>query len=155
MPTQPNNTYYIDLATTTANKENFPILNGLGMTRLTLDNGQLLVPHWHPNANELAYIVSGNGSVAVYGPGDVPPPKPFDVQTGTAVFFPQGFIHYIHNTGTDPLTFVLSFDNPNFDLLTAPDAFKNLPAAILADAYGVTPALITSDFQKGGTIVQT
>ena len=48
--------------------------------------------HSHPHGEEVIYIVSGSGRVLVNG--EVAP-----VSQGSAVLFPQGHIHMLHNTG--------------------------------------------------------
>lgn len=48
--------------------------------------------HSHPNGEEVIYIMSGSGRVLVNG--EVAPVMP-----GSAVLFPQGHIHLLHNTG--------------------------------------------------------
>ena len=47
----------------------FPILNGLSIKRLLIDPGAMRTPHWHANANELTYCVSGTALVSVLDTG--------------------------------------------------------------------------------------
>lgn len=132
---------------------NFPILSGLSVAVLTLEPGQLLVPHWHPDASELAYFSSGTASVAIFGPkADDPPATPFDVTAGDVVFFPQGYIHYVHNVGKTDVVFTLTFDSSDFDTLPATEAFQSLPTAILGQAFDVDQD-VAAELQKGGVIV--
>src|SRR5438874_2441827 len=39
--------------------DSFPILRGMSIKRLVLNPGAMRTPHWHANANELTYCVSG------------------------------------------------------------------------------------------------
>lgn len=137
----------------TANGTDMPILETLGMTQVILQPGELLTPHIHPNANELAYFVSGTAEVAVYsvGAGD-PDATPFQVTAGDVVFFPQGAVHYVHNIGKTEVDFILSFDNPDFDLLFVTDIFKQFDSAIFEQAFGVN-AKIAKAMTHGGGIV--
>ena len=48
--------------------------------------------HSHPNGEEVIYIMSGSGRVLVNGEVAL-------VTQGSAVVFPQGHIHMLHNTG--------------------------------------------------------
>jgi len=66
--------------------------------------------HSHPNSEELIYVISGSGKVAV--DGEVAPLGP-----GTAVLFPRGSIHMVRNSGTDELK-VICFFAPPSDLAT-------------------------------------
>lgn len=137
----------------TANGTDMPILETLGMTQVILQPGELLTPHLHPNANELAYFVSGTAEVAVYsvGAGD-PNATPFQVTAGDVVFFPQGTVHYVHNIGKTEVDFILTFDNPDFDLLFVTDIFKQFDSAIFEQAFGVN-AKIARAMTHGGGIV--
>lgn len=130
-----------------------PILETLGIDQIKLKPGQLLTPHFHPNANELAHFISGTAEVAVYSvnPKD-PPPTPFTVTAGDVVFFPQGAVHYVHNIGKDEVNFTLNFDNPNFDALFVTDIFKNIGGTIMEQAFGVNQKIIAA-MQNGGVIV--
>ena len=48
--------------------------------------------HAHPDGDEMVYIVHGSGRVMI---DDVITP----VQEGCVIFFPQGSVHMLHNTG--------------------------------------------------------
>lgn len=66
--------------------------------------------HSHPNGEELIYILEGSGRVLV--DGEVAP-----VRAGTAVLFPQGSVHMLHNTGEAEMK-VICFFAPPSDLST-------------------------------------
>jgi quercetin dioxygenase-like cupin family protein len=61
--------------------------------------------HSHPNGEEVIYIVSGSGRVLVGG--DVQA-----VRAGSAVLFPQGVVHMLHNTGNEEMKVVCFFAPP-------------------------------------------
>jgi mannose-6-phosphate isomerase-like protein (cupin superfamily) len=61
--------------------------------------------HSHPNGEEVIYIIHGSGRVLVGS--DVRP-----VRAGMAVLFPQGVVHMLHNTGTEPMKVVCFFAPP-------------------------------------------
>lgn len=130
-----------------------PILETLGIDQITLKPGELLTPHFHPNANELAHFLTGTAQVAVYSvnPSD-PPATPFTVKAGEVVFFPQGTVHYVKNVGESDVTFSLNFDNPDFDVLFVTDIFKNIDSAVMEQAFDVNGKIIAA-MQNGGTIV--
>ena len=46
------------------NADNFPILVGMSIKRLLINPGTMRTPHWHANANELTYCVSGTALVS-------------------------------------------------------------------------------------------
>lgn len=58
--------------------------------------------HSHPHGEEVIYILSGSGRVLV--DGEVAP-----VRAGSAVLFPQGKPHMLHNTGGEEMKVVCFF----------------------------------------------
>ena len=64
--------------------------------------------HSHPNGEEVIYIISGSGRVLVNG--EVSP-----VRAGSAILFPQGQVHMLHNTGAEEMK-VICFFAPGTDL---------------------------------------
>ena len=49
--------------------DNLPILKGLSIKRVLLNPGTMRTPHWHANANELTYCVSGTALVSILDDG--------------------------------------------------------------------------------------
>jgi quercetin dioxygenase-like cupin family protein len=63
--------------------------------------GQTVRPaHSHPRGEELIYVISGTGKVAVDGEVG---------ELGTAVLFPQGSVHMVRNSGAVELKVVCFF----------------------------------------------
>jgi mannose-6-phosphate isomerase-like protein (cupin superfamily) len=61
--------------------------------------------HSHPHGEEVIYIIRGSGRVLVAG--EIAP-----VREGTAVVFPQGAVHMLHNTGAEEMKVVCFFAPP-------------------------------------------
>jgi mannose-6-phosphate isomerase-like protein (cupin superfamily) len=73
---------------------------------ITVQPGERVRPaHSHPNGEEVIYIMTGTGRVLVGT--DVSP-----VRAGTAVLFPQGVVHMLHNTGPEVMKVVCFFAPP-------------------------------------------
>ena len=51
---------------TILNADNFPILAGMGAALLRLQKGGVREPHWHGNAAELSYCITGNARMTIY-----------------------------------------------------------------------------------------
>src|SRR3979409_2261739 len=49
--------------------DTFPILRGLSIKRVVINPGAMRTPHWHANANELTYCLSGTSLVSVLANG--------------------------------------------------------------------------------------
>ena len=58
--------------------------------------------HSHPHGEEVIYIMTGLGRVLVAG-------EVRQVSAGTAVLFPQGAVHMLHNTGSEEMKVVCFF----------------------------------------------
>jgi oxalate decarboxylase len=57
--------------------------------------------HWHPNANEAQYYLSGQARMTVFaGEGRA---GTFDYRPGDVGFVPRNMAHYIENAGTTTL----------------------------------------------------
>ncbi|MGB7954453.1 MAG: cupin domain-containing protein, partial [Candidatus Nitrosopolaris sp.] len=71
-----------------ANQNNFAILKGMALYSLRLENGGVREPHWHPNAAELSYCLSGRALMTIFSPD--PGHDSFTVDTGEIAFVPKG-----------------------------------------------------------------
>jgi mannose-6-phosphate isomerase-like protein (cupin superfamily) len=84
-------------------------IEGCGQREKLLDvchpglSGREVTPaHSHPNGEEVIYIMTGSGRVLVAG-------EVRQVSAGTAVLFPQGAVHMLHNTGSEEMKVVCFF----------------------------------------------
>lgn len=86
-----------------------PPLEGLAVYAVCLKKGGAREPHWHPNASELNYLLSGTARITLLSPdGDV---DTFDMQPGDMSFLPRGYVHHIENTGNDDAHFAIFFNH--------------------------------------------
>lgn len=119
-----------------ADVSNFPILKGMSLYKLFLNPKGVREPHWHPNADELGYCLSGEVIVTFYHTGDVQ--ETFFVQSGDVFFIPSGALHYIINVGKGVAELILQFSHENveeFGLSGSISAFSN---AVLGNTWGVS-----------------
>lgn len=99
-----------------ANVHTFPVLQGISAYLLTLDPGGVRIPHWHPDAAEMQYLISGsNVQVGLIGTASAQNGPGTDVsytlrQPGWVGYIPQGWFHYIQNTGTEPAQMLILFN---------------------------------------------
>lgn len=100
-----------------------------------LDAGALQSPHWHPNAGEVHYVMSGTGTAGVVSPGGER--ATFDLRPGSVSFFPKGHYHYVHNTGSETLRVLAAFTHEAPTQFTAGDVVGMVPGPILAQVLGV------------------
>jgi oxalate decarboxylase len=114
----------------------FPIQNTLTSLRMNIEPGAIRELHWHPNADEWQYVISGQGRVTIFGShGRV---KTMDYGKGMVSFIKQGYGHYIENTGKETLKLVVLFNSPEYQELTLNDWLNANPAQLVADHFGLT-----------------
>lgn len=68
--------------------------------------------HWHPNADEWQYYLSGQGRMTVFGSNRSA--QTFDYQGGDVGYIPRAMPHYVENTGKTTLRFFEMFRSPVF-----------------------------------------
>ena len=92
--------------------DSFPILNRMSIKRLVLEPGSIREPHWHANANELTYAVSGSLLVTVFDTADEF--SSFTIDAGQMFHIDSGSLHHIENIGdtTAELIVVFSHEPP-------------------------------------------
>lgn len=115
-------------------KENLARLEDCTVFLLTAQGRGLREPHWHPNAGELNYCVSGNASVGIFGPGGVR--ETVNVGPGDVVFIPAGWFHYIDNVGDTPIEFLVFFSNVTPNHIDLTQTFDYFPRGIYASSFG-------------------
>lgn len=65
----------------------------------TLSSGQTIQPHYHSDAEELYYILSGNGLMHI---GD----ERKEVESGDVIYIPPEKVHFLSNTSAAEIRFL-------------------------------------------------
>ncbi|RZN36364.1 MAG: cupin domain-containing protein [Methanophagales archaeon ANME-1-THS] len=65
----------------------------------TLESGQTIQPHYHPDAEEVYYLLSGNGLMHIGNEQKA-------VEMGDVVYIPPEKVHFLQNTSSEPLRFI-------------------------------------------------
>ncbi|HET6733322.1 cupin domain-containing protein [Mycobacterium sp.] len=120
--------------------DNFPILKGMSIKRVLLNPGAMRTPHWHANANELTYCVSGTALVSVLDNGSKF--ASFIVSAGEMFHVDSGSLHHIENIGEDVAEFIITFRHERPEDFGLGAAFGAMTDAVLGNTYDL-PA---SDF---------
>lgn len=69
------------------------------LAEATLPPGGSTMRHYHPRAEEIYYILTGQGQLEIAG-------ETAEVGPGDAIAIPPGAAHQIHNHGPEPLKFL-------------------------------------------------
>ncbi|KAG6545869.1 hypothetical protein Mapa_012524 [Marchantia paleacea] len=116
----------VDAAATFGFVRDWPALNalGLGLVRLDLNPGGVIMPHTHSLATEILFVLEGEIYTGFVTNSDNPehPNKLFAkvVKKGEAFIFPRGLVHFQLNNGTVPAASinVLNGQNPGIQLMS-------------------------------------
>jgi len=84
--------------------------------------------HWHPNASEWQYYISGTGRMTVFA--SVGEARTMDYRANDVGFVPQVAGHYIENTGNDDLVFLTLFKTSVFSEVSLNQWLRRLPVHI-------------------------
>jgi oxalate decarboxylase len=95
-------------------------------------------PHWHANANELTYCVSGTALVSVLDTGSRF--ASFVVRAGDMFHVDSGSLHHIENIGTDTAEFIITFRNERPEDFGLGAAFGAMTDAVLGNTYDLPAA---------------
>ncbi|MDB6081741.1 MAG: putative oxalate decarboxylase [Chlamydiia bacterium] len=122
-----------------ATKQNFPILKGMSMYRLTLFPQGVREPHWHPNTDELGYCLKGQVVVSLYGTGNIH--EVFSVNAGEAFFIPSGYLHHIENSGSESCELLLQFSNETPEDFGISSALGMFSDAVLGNTWNASATI--------------
>jgi oxalate decarboxylase len=94
-----------------------------------LKPGGLRELHWHPNADEWQYYVSGKGRMTVFLSGTRA--RTMDFQEGDVGYIDQSVPHYIENTGDTDLVFLEMFKSPQYEDISLAQWMAHTPARLV------------------------
>jgi oxalate decarboxylase len=92
---------------------NFPISTTIASALVEIEPGGMRELHWHPNADEWQYYISGQARMTVFASGGSA--QTFDYQAGDVGSIPRNMPHYVENTGNTTLRFLEMFRSPKFE----------------------------------------
>jgi oxalate decarboxylase len=91
---------------------NFPVSKTIAAALVEVEPGGLRELHWHPNADEWQYYLTGQGRMTVFASGGKA--RTFDYQAGDVGYVPFAMGHYVENTGDETLSFLEMFRSDRF-----------------------------------------
>jgi oxalate decarboxylase len=119
--------------------KNFPITPiASGIVRLK--PGGLRELHWHPNADEWQYYVSGKGRMTVFVAGGHA--RTMDVQEGDVGYVLKSNPHYIENTGDTDLVVLEMFKTPYYEDISLAEWLAHTPALLVDQHLNVGQDLL-------------
>ncbi|HWK21485.1 MAG TPA: cupin domain-containing protein [Ureibacillus sp.] len=108
-------------------------LKNISMLDTFLSKGNIVEPHYHQNAAELVYCISGCITVSIYHPF-MKQLMQFTLTPGQVANVPQGWWHYIEAL-TDHSHFLAIFDSNTPEVILGSEILKFTPPSIMARTY--------------------
>ena len=97
---------------------------------VTLKPGGLRVLHWHPNADEWQFFISGRGRMTVFATGGRA--RTMDFETGDVGYVQKTLPHYVENTGNTDLKFLEMFKSGYYQDLALSEWLSHAPPDLVA-----------------------
>ncbi|WP_151734882.1 cupin domain-containing protein ['Paenibacillus yunnanensis' Narsing Rao et al. 2020] len=154
--TSPTTQFSFDVnASTLFKKDAYNYINVLGIKQLnTLENTSLLdiflsksnvvEPHYHQNAAELVYCITGAAVVSIINPFTNELMN-FPINPGMVANVPQGWWHYEIAT-VDGTHLLAIFDAPTPEVILGSDILLKTPASVWAHTYCMDEAKVKETF---------
>jgi oxalate decarboxylase len=117
----------------------FPISTTMTGVVMDLEAGAVREPHWHPHANEWLYVLAGQARMTAFGSSGRA--RTEDFRTGDVGYVPQGFGHYLENTGEGTCRLLVVFDSGEYQEISLSTWLASNPTALVADNLGITDAV--------------
>lgn len=121
---------------------NFPISTTVAAALVEIKPGAMREMHWHPNADEWQYYLTGQGRMTVFaGNGTA---RTFDYRAGDVGYVPVAMGHYIENTGDDTLWFLEIFRSDRFEDISLNQWMALTPTQLVQSNLNASPELLHS-----------
>lgn len=118
--------------------DTFPILAGMSIKRLVLQPGSIREPHWHANADEIGYCISGSVLVSILDNGSSF--SSFTISAGQMFTIQSGSLHHIENIGDEVVEIIVAFSNERPEDFSLHAAFGQMTDAVLGNTYDLEAA---------------
>ena len=113
--------------------DEFPLLKRMSIKRLVLSPGAIREPHWHANADELTYCLSGTLLVTVFDNADEF--SSFTISAGQMFHIDSGALHHVENIGEKTAELIVVFSNERPEDFSLRGAFGAMTDAVLGNTY--------------------
>lgn len=108
-------------------------LENVSLLDIFLSSNNVVEPHYHQNAAELVYCISGSATVSILNPY-TKQIQNYTITPGQVANVPQGWWHY-EIANVDHTHLLAIFDSPNPDVILGSDILRFTPANIMAHTY--------------------
>ena len=119
---------------------NFPVSTSIASALVRIKPGGIRELHWHPNASEWQFWLSGQGRMTIVMPDARA--RTMDFRANDVGFVPAVAGHYIENTGKTDLVFLEMFKAPRFVDVSLNNWIGRMPPEMVAAHLKLDPSVI-------------
>jgi oxalate decarboxylase len=120
------------------------------MAMVTVHPGGLRELHWHPNADEWQYFISGKGRMTIVATGNKA--RTMDFQEGDVGYVQKTLLHYIENTGDTDLVFLEMFKSDRYQEFSFSEWLAHTPSELVMAHLNIDKATFDA-IPKNGVAV--
>jgi oxalate decarboxylase len=113
----------------------FKISTTIAAAIVTVHPGGIRELHWHPNADEWQYYISGQGRMTVFATGGRA--RTIDFQAGDVGYVLKTLPHYVENTGNTDLKFLEMFKAGAYQDLALSEWLTHTPPELVMAHLGL------------------
>lgn len=113
-----------------ADSDVFPISSTMSGGILQLNPGALRELHWHPNADEWIYLISGKIRLTVFASSGLS--SETEITKGEIGYTPMGYGHSIENTGDEVCKIIIVFNSGVYEEISLSTWLDSNPKEILS-----------------------
>lgn len=128
-------------ATKIIDSKNFDVTT-MAMLMIKLEPGGMREIHWHPDADEIQYYLSGQARMTVFNA--VSNARTFNYGPGDVGYVPKNLAHYIENTGDEPVYVLNVFNKGDYRDVSLNQWLALTPASIVQGHLDVDDTLMKS-----------
>jgi oxalate decarboxylase len=107
----------------------FKVSTNVAMAMVTVHPGGLRELHWHPNADEWQYYITGKARMTVVSTGNKA--RTMNFQAGDVGYVEKTLLHYIENTGDSDLIFLEMFKSSFYQDLSLSEWLTHTPPELV------------------------
>ena len=119
---------------------NFPVSTSIASALVRIKPGGIRELHWHPNASEWQFWLSGQGRMTIVMPDARA--RTMDFHANDVAFVPAVAGHYIENTGETDLVFLEMFKAPRFMDVSLNNWIGRMPPEMASAHLKLDPSVI-------------
>jgi oxalate decarboxylase len=119
---------------------NFKVAHDVAAALVEVKPGHMREVHWHPNADEWQFYISGQARMTVFAASANA--RTFDYLAGDVGYVPKSMPHFIENTGNEPLRFLELFRSPRFEDVSLTQWMALTPHELVAAHLNIDQSLI-------------